>query len=137
MEQEEYINTRVDIDLIWYNNQAKLYRGLHILSRILIIFLSSSITVLTGIEFKNKNIFIAILSTLIVIITGITELIKFKEQWYEYRTTAETIKSEKIYFLTSTEPYNSIDNFNLFVKNYELILKNENKNWRNYISNKS
>ena len=62
---------------------------------------------------------------------------KFKEQWFEYRTTAEIIKSEKLYFLTNTEPYNVADNFNLFVKNYEIIVKGENKNWKNYISAKS
>jgi hypothetical protein len=62
---------------------------------------------------------------------------KFKEQWYEYRATAEMIKSEKMYFLTNTEPYNAADNFNLFVKSHELIVKSENKNWRTYISDKS
>lgn len=137
MQQEEYITGRVDQDFNWYDKKASLYRNLHIYSRIMVIFISASITVLTVVEFQYKNVLIAILSSFIVIITGVTELMKFKEQWFEYRTTAEIIKSEKLFFLTNTEPYNAADNFNLFVKNYELIVKGENKNWKNYISAKS
>jgi len=137
MKQEEYLTNRVEKDFSWYDNKANLYRYLHIGSRVSVIVISALITILTSVEFTYKNLVIAILSTLIVVITGITELMKFKEQWYEYRATAEMIKCEKMYFLTNTEPYNAADNFNLFVKNHELIVKSEKKNWRTYISDKS
>jgi hypothetical protein len=102
MQQEEYITSRVDKDFAWYDRKASQYRYLHIYSRVAIIVISAVITVLTGVEIQNKNLVIAILSTLVVVITGVTELMKFKEQWSEYRTTAEIIKSEKLYFLTNT-----------------------------------
>ncbi len=85
MKQEEYLANRVEKDLSWYSNKANLYKSLHISSRVSVIIISALITVLTSVEFTYKNLFIAILSTLIVVITGITELMKFKEQWYEYR----------------------------------------------------
>ena len=76
MNQEEYITGRVDQDFNWYDKKASLYRNMHIYSRIMVIFISASITVLTVVEFQYKNVLIAILSSFIVIITGITELMK-------------------------------------------------------------
>ena len=100
--------------------------------------ISSTVTILTSIEFDHKNFIIAILSSIVVIVTSISELMKFKEQWYDYRTTAENIKSEKSIFLTATDPYEDPKTgFHIFVKNYERILSIERIQWKSYISDKS
>lgn len=137
MTQEEYLSQRVEPDLAWYDKRAGQYRKLHFGARISIIVFSALITILTSVEFKYKNTAIAVLGALVVIITSISELMKFKDQWFEYRNTAETIKSEKVYFLTGTEPYkNEADSFNTFVKNYETIIRTEHQNWRSLLDAK-
>lgn len=76
------------------------------------------------------------ISSGIVIITSISELLKFKDQWVDYRITVENIKSEKALFATSTESYDKDNKFNLFVKNFEAIVKSENQKWSSYIASK-
>lgn len=136
MSQQEYITQNADVDIKWYSDKAGRYRALHLLSKVFIIVTSAAITVLSNIEFKSKGVLIAVLSALIVIITSIAELMKFKEQWLEYRSTAETLKVEKTFFETGTGPYDKEDNFKLFVKNFEAIKQQENQRWRGYISEK-
>lgn len=136
MNQDEYFSSRVDPDIKWYEKKAKLYRVMHILSRVLVVMISAIITVLSSISLNNKDFFIAVLSSLVIVITSISELMKFKDQWFDYRITVENIKSEKALFTTSTEPYDKDKNFNLFVKNYEMIVKSENQKWSSYISSK-
>ena len=54
---------------------------------------------------------------MIILISGIAKLLKFKEQWRELRITEVIIKCEKILFETSTSPYNTDKRFNLYVEN--------------------
>jgi uncharacterized membrane protein len=134
MNIENYLESRVDKDFEWYIKYANFYKYLHVSSKILILTASVTITVLTSQNFDEKNLIIAILSALIILISGMSELLKFKEQWKEFRITADTIRSERLLFETKTDPYNANNSFNIYVKNHEMIVREEQKNWRNYIT---
>ncbi|KYG83727.1 hypothetical protein AWN68_02670 [Roseivirga echinicomitans] len=98
--------------------------------------ISASISVIANVEFGIKNVLLSILSSSVIILVGISELMKFREQWMEYRTTAETIKSEKMLFLTNTGPYSQEGKFNYYVENHEAIVKSEHINWKNFFIKK-
>ena len=136
MTQEEYFKNVVHPDKEWYSKRASQYRFYHISSRVLIIVFSALTAFIAGQAITEKDLIIAIVSSLVVIITAISELMKFKEQWTEYRSTAERMKKEINLFETSTLPYNSETGFNLFVQNFENIKEKEHQNWRAYITEK-
>jgi Protein of unknown function (DUF4231) len=136
MNKDEYIKNVVIPDKEWYSKFAKRYRILHILSRILVIALSAFTAFLAGLTFSFKDVTIAAFSGMVVVITAISELMKFKEQWTEYRSTAELMKKEINLFETSTSPYNINDSFNLFVQNLENLKEQEHKKWRSYTTEK-
>lgn len=54
-----------------------------------------------------------------------------------YRATSENLKREKLFFLTKVKPYNNENSFELFVRNCEQIMKNENTTWRSIIDQKN
>lgn len=137
MTQQEFIQ-KVDTDQHWYSAKAKGCRRYHILFRIFVIVISATLTILASVEFNGKNLTIAIMSSAIVVVTSISELMKFREKWTEYRTTSELIKAEKVLFETNTDPYSKADgSFNLYVQNHELIKKSENQKWRGFMANKA
>lgn len=136
MTQQEFIQ-KVDADQHWYSAKAKRCRGYHIWFRIFIIVVSATLTILASVEFGGKNLTIAIMSSSIVVITSISELMKFREKWMEYRSTSELIKTEKVLFETNTDPYNKPDGaFNLYVQNHEGIKKSENQKWKGFMVSK-
>ncbi len=136
MTKEEYFKDVVIPDRNWYSKRAAQYRYLHTGSRIMVIVLSAFTAFIAGQEIQHKNLLVGMVSSLVVIITAISELMKFRELWAEYRSTAELIKKEINLFETSTQPYNTANNFNLFVENFERIKENEHQKWRTYISEK-
>jgi len=72
------------------------------------------------------------LGVVISIAAGISSLYKFQENWIQYRKTAETLKQEKMLYLTETEPYNQDDKFYRFVRNIESIISTENRQWAQF-----
>lgn len=101
------------------------------------MFFSATIPLFAGLEFcpTIKNIILGILGSLIAILSGLSGLLKFQEKWTEYRTTAETLKHEKILFLTKTGPYNEEDDpFKLLVTRTENLVSKENSAWSQYIN---
>ena len=140
MKEEDYLKTRIDDQINWYNAKAATNKKLHYSTKSLIIIISSFIPLMAGIEMESqfKNILLGLLGTCIAILTGLTALIKFQEKWLEYRTTSESMIQEKFLFQTLTGPYdNQSEPFKILVNRIENILSNEHVSWSQYMNENS
>ena len=136
MDEAEYLKTRVDGQIGWYNNKSryhqKWYKGL----RIVEIVAAASIPFLVGYITDTELLFrtvVGFLGLAIAVITAVVSLCQFQENWVEYRTTCESLKHEKFLFVTKTEPYNVDTPFPLLVQRVESTISKENKTWSQYI----
>ena len=138
MNENEYIEQRVNDQIDWYSQKSKINKNCHNWSKGLIITFSALIPFAAGfisIETKWLIYIIAILGFLISILTGISSLLKFQEKWIKYRTTSETLKHEKFLYLTKSGPYDNTDNaFKIFVNRIENLISKENSAWNQYIN---
>ncbi|MEW8323545.1 MAG: DUF4231 domain-containing protein [Candidatus Thiodiazotropha taylori] len=134
MNEEEYISSRVDDQIGWYDKKSqkaqfwfKLLRGIEILS-------AAAIPIIAGFakEPFPVTLVVGLLGALIAVITSIVSLNQFQENWTEYRTTCESLKHEKFLFLTNAEPYHEEEPFRLFVQRAESLISKENSAWSQY-----
>ncbi len=63
---------------------------------------------------------------------SILSLQKYQENWMEYRKSAETLKREKLLYLTKSGPYREGAKLQLLVERIENFTENENKGWLAY-----
>ncbi len=137
MTQEEYMQQRVDSQLQWYSDKAKLNKNWYIRLEVIAIILSVSIPFVSNFMtaatpwIKHCVSFIGVA---IAAITGILALMKFRDNWVEYRTTAELLRHERYMFLTRTGAYAAVNRFDIFVQTIENLLSKEVSNWKNYQS---
>jgi len=136
MDEAEYLKTRVDGQIGWYDKMSqyhqKWYKGL----RIIEIVAAASIPFLVGYITDTEHLFrtvVGLLGLTIAVITAVVSLCQFQENWVEYRTTCESLKHEKFLFLTGTEPYNVDTPFPLLVQRVESMISKENTTWSQYI----
>ncbi len=134
MNEEEYISSRVDDQINWYDKKSqsaqrwfKWLRGTEILA-------ASAIPIIAGF---SKDPFpvvlvVGVLGASIVVISSFVSLNQFRENWTEYRTTCESLKHEKFLFLTKGEPYHEDEPFRLFVQRIESLISKENSAWSQY-----
>lgn len=130
----EYIKTRVDDQIAWYDKKSVTCQRWYKVFQAIEIFIAASIPVLSGYASKYGVIplIIGIEGAIITIVESITRLYKFHENWIEYRTTCELLRYQKHLYLTGSAPYNtepeSIEN--IFVRNIENIISSENNKWK-------
>ena len=133
MDITEYISDRVDSEIRWYSDKAKHCQKMYKRLQVVEIILASSIPLLAPYADKYTGVsFIIGLSGAIIAITGsISKLYKYHDNWIQYRTTCELLKSQKNLFLTSSYPYNegTESKESIFVKNIEAIMSAENAQW--------
>ena len=151
MTEKLFMEDRVDGQFKWYSHKAGINKKRNVLVKGLVVVLSAIIPVIIGIPdpcpdpcntscdsgsfVLIKNTVIAILGAIIAIATGFGSLLKFQDNWIDYRTTAERLKQEKILYLTKTGSYDSQeDGFKLFVAKVEAILSSENTSWNQVMS---
>lgn len=134
MNEEEYISSRVDDQIGWYDRKSqsaqcwfKWLRGAEILA-------ASVIPLIAGFAKAPfpVTLVVGILGASIAIISAAISLNQFQENWTEYRTTCESLKHEKFLYLTKTEPYQEEEPFRLFVQRVESLISKENSAWSQY-----
>jgi len=138
MNQEEYLNDRLNNQLSWYDKKSVVCQKRFKLVRALEIIFAAAIPLLSVIndESNTTKIIIAGLGTAIVVIAGFSAMNKYQELWISYRTTAETLKHHKFLFETQCTPYDKQDKFSKLVENIEAIVSRENSNWINLLKEK-
>jgi len=134
MNDEEYISSRVDDQIGWYDRKSqgaqrwfKFLRGTEIVA-------AAAIPLIAGFAADPfpVTLVLGVLGASIAIISAAISLNQFQENWTEYRTTCESLKHEKYLYLTKAEPYHKEEAFRLFVKRVESLISKENSSWSQY-----
>lgn len=140
MSEQEYIESRVDDQIAWYNKKSSTNKKYHLRLKALIIIFSAVIPFATGYNSTDNpciDYIIAILGVLIAIFTGLSTLYKFQDKWSNYRMTGEALLHEKYLFQTNSGSYaNHKESFKLFVFKIENIINTEVASWSEYIGGK-
>lgn len=134
MNENEYIDSRIDDQIDWYDKKSqkaqcwfKWLRGTEIIA-------AAAIPLIAGFASEPFPVTLAvgILGASIAVISSAISLNQFQENWTEYRTTCESLKHEKFLFLTKAEPYSEKEPFRLFVQRVESLISKENSAWSQY-----
>lgn len=137
MTTEEYLKQRVDNQRSWYSKKSSVLKKRHYTIRVIVILISVILPFLTGIMSNNTpyiKIAIAAGSLMIAFFEGISALFKYQEQWLTYRNTSETLKREKLLFLTKSGPYKNSQALSLLVTRCEGIMSEENQTWQSTLA---
>ena len=138
MKSDEYMTQRLDDQIQWYDAKSTQnqcwYKGLRTVqfaAAALIPFLTGVLTT----EGVASKLVVGLLGVAIAIITATLDLFRFQEHWIEYRTTSETLKKERLLFLTESDPYGHeiSTRFQLLVQRVEGLISKENSNWAQYV----
>lgn len=134
MKEQDYMTQRVDDQLNWLEKKSAFNQQRYKLSKAVVIIASVSIPFLAGFIDENAMVMkfaIAFSGLVISIAEGLSALHKYHENWIQYRATAESLKREKILYLTQAGTYrDSPAPFHDFVVAIESILANENAKWQ-------
>ena len=132
MNADQYLKTRVDDQISWFDKKSVVNQNWYKFFRVLEIFLAAMLPLL--VSFRDKSVAIPItiggIGVVIVILQGLHQLYKFRDNWTEYRSASEALKREKYLFETGSQPYQREDAFPMFVRNAELIMGLENAGWK-------
>ncbi|MDW6005462.1 DUF4231 domain-containing protein [Vibrio mangrovi] len=135
MNEQQYIAERVDDQITWYSKKSQKAQRWFKQLRIVEILSAAAIPLIAGFA-KDPfpvTLTVSLLGALIAVISSVISLNQFQKNWTEYRTTSESLKHEKVLFLTKTEPYHKEeDSFRLFVQRVESLISKENSAWLQY-----
>lgn len=139
MEQDKYLQDRVEPEINWYDKKSKFNKILFMTLQIIEITSAAIIPFLAGYNesIPHGSIIVGILGIVIALCAGLSSLYKFQENWLLYRTTCESLRHEKYLFLTKSKPYENEDSFNQFVINVENLISKENTQWAHRAKGKS
>ena len=138
MNINEYIDTRIDNQIDYYDMKAIQYKKMHDHLSIVTIILSASIAIIPAFvtlipNYKNIFTFLsAFFAAIITILQTIDKLKKYNDLFYQYRMTCEKLKQEKILYLNNAGEYksdSSVTYEQLFVERCESIMATENGTW--------
>ena len=141
MKEQDYMSQRVDDQINWLEGKSAFNQQRYKFSKSIVIVASVSIPFMAGfIEDGDQatvmKFAIAFAGFIIALAEGLSSLHKFHENWIQYRGTAESLKREKIIFLTQSGIYRDNPNaFRDFVVAIEGILANENAKWQEITAN--
>jgi len=145
MDEATYMKERVDDQIKWLSNKSGKSQKSFKKLRLITIILSVSIPFLAGyiglgfLEFSDgeidiMKIAVGLAGVTIAALEGIQSLYKHQDKWIKYRVTSETLKQEKMLFLTKAGMYGDSETpFQAFVARVEGILGGENKQWSEYM----
>lgn len=134
MNEEEFISSRVEDQIGWYDRKSQRAQGWFKWLRGAEIVAAAAIPLIAGFT-KDPfpvTLVVGILGALIAVIASIISLNQFQENWTEYRTTCEALKHEKFLYLTKADPYHEEEPFRRFVQRVENLISKENSAWSQY-----
>src|ERR1043165_8459673 len=137
MTEAEYVKDRLEEQIAWYDLHSRWYKLFTLTLRIIEISAAAAIpfvAALTRVYTVSSVVISSGLGVVIVLCTSLTSLFHAQERWLEYRTTAESLKKEKILFQTGVEPYHEENAFHTLVQRVEGLVSKENTNWAQYMT---
>ena len=132
MNEEQYLNERLDDQIDWYDKKSVLNQKIYKIICVIEFIAAALIPFLTPYiseQSLSLRLFVGFLGVIIAVIVAVIGLYKFQENWTEFRTTSESLKHEKYLYLTKTPPYDGSDNFTLLVERVESLISKENSAW--------
>lgn len=130
-----YLKDRYEKEIKWYDGKASWNQFWHKILNVYVITASVIVPVLISVLDASQllvKIVISSISATIALVAGINNLLKFQENWINYRTTCETLKKEKSYYIGNVEDYATVqDKQALFIERVEAIVSRENTLWLN------
>lgn len=133
MNPAEYIKTRVDYEIDWYNRKSKVNKRAYRTLRVLSALVALSIPVISGLlqegNAASLKITLSIAGAFVALCESLLALYKFHDNWTNYRNTAEGLTQHKFLFVTGAAPYSGADAFALFVQNAENLMAGERIQW--------
>jgi hypothetical protein len=146
MDEKEYIEQRLENQMVWYDKKSMWNQNWHKRLKVAEIGIAASIPFWIGaMELVGEvsiwsgvfKVIVALLGVLIAVASGVHGIYKFQENWMAYRTTCEMLKHEKYFYETECGPYQGVtDKLCLLVKRVEMLISQENTNWRQYMEEK-
>ena len=139
MNEQEYIEQRLDNQQTWYENKSAWNQSWYKRLRMVEVVLAAGIPFVSSLIGKFPDspnvvpIIVSMIAFLIAATSALLALYRFQDNWLQYRSTAEQLKREKFLFLTKNQPYDGQDAFHVLVDNVERILGVENSTWREQI----
>lgn len=131
---------RVADQIRWYDKKSATNKNSFLSLKITEIVLALTIPLLSGYMETQSVIakIVGVLGLIVATIAGLITLLKYQENWIEYRTVAESLKLEKFLFLAKAGPYKeSKASFPLFAERFESLISNSTKKWTSYVSTKT
>lgn len=130
---DDYLKSRYEKQVAWYSNKSALNKRWFLGVSIYIVIISTIVPILMLVldtSFLATKLFIAVLSSTVAIAVGINNLLKFQDNWISYRTTSETLKKERSFFLGHVGDYaQASDKEALFIERVEATISRENSLW--------
>lgn len=143
MDETTYIKNRVEEQIEWMGKKSKKNKRNHLISKTIIIILSVLIPFLTGYITDDATgnivkISVGVSGVIIAALESIQSLLKYQENWVQYRSAIEQLNRENFLFQTKAGLYaSSKQPFKDFVAKIESILGDENQLWAEYASSKT
>jgi len=131
MDEQEYLKSRVDDQVQWYDKRSQAAKNRYRRLRIFEIVGAAVVPFLAAYADKSVVVQVALglLGVLLAVGAGLLSLDRYQEQWVEYRAASEALVREKTLFLTKTPPYDGAEPFKLLVQRAEAIMATENRSW--------
>jgi len=129
-ELTDYKETRLEKQIEWHSKKSRQNKHRFGLFQIIILVASAIIPIVNvaSIGDIQTRIISSIIGGIIVVITGLTQLEKYQENWILYRTSAELLKKEKYFFENNVGEYSSlidVEKNRLLVERIESIVSAE------------
>ena len=138
--EDEYLQARVLDQIKWYDEKSASNKRSYLYLKVTEILLSLCIPFAAAYISDTRDylkLIVGVLGIVVAAIAGIITLIKFQENWIEYRAVGESLKLEKFLFLSKAGPYkDNTESFPLFVERFEGLISSSTKKWVEYISKK-
>jgi hypothetical protein len=138
--EEDYLTGRAEDQINWYDKKSSSNKKWFLRLKVSEIIIALFIPFFSGYidtDGKFLKLTVGFLGVAIAAIAGLITLIKFQENWTEYRTVSESLKFEKFLFLSKAGPYKEIENpFPVFVERFESLISASTKKWQSYILQK-
>jgi hypothetical protein len=129
-EPESYKEKRLEEQIDWHRKKAR-HNKLRFRVCQIITLISSAIIPIINVanigDFQTRVIS-SIIAGIIAVVTGLTQLEKYQENWVLYRTSTELLKKEKYFFENNAGEYSNLDDVQknkLLVERVESIVSAE------------
>jgi len=129
---------RLEDQIDWYDRKTgeaqkwfKLLRSAQIIT--------AALVPITALIFQGDARIPGLLGAVILILSGFQELGAYQRNWVKYRTTCETLRHEKYFYLGRAGPYDGLDEEEAkkeLVNRIEALVSEENTQWSTYMESK-